>query len=180
MICKDNTTSIATVGATLPGTSRVVGFAGAPNSPVRISDRGLVAWLGSATGGGDNGLDGLYLNSDKLISSNTVPVNGGPQVGNIGTGASGFEMCSSGQHLLASTTFLPFSGGGGSTAVRIMLDAVPGCAADFNGDGSLSVQDIFDFLGAWFAGTASADFNGMGGLSVQDIFDFLGAWFGGC
>jgi hypothetical protein len=54
------------------------------------------------------------------------------------------------------------------------------CAADFNGVGGLSVQDIFDFLAAWFAGSPSADFNGVNGLEVQDIFDFLGAWFAGC
>jgi hypothetical protein len=53
------------------------------------------------------------------------------------------------------------------------------CAADFNCNGSLQVQDIFDFLNAWFNGSAAADFNG-GGLAVQDIFDFLTAWFGGC
>jgi hypothetical protein len=41
------------------------------------------------------------------------------------------------------------------------------------------VQDIFDFLGAWFGGNTMADING-GGLAVQDIFDFLTAWFGGC
>lgn len=54
------------------------------------------------------------------------------------------------------------------------------CRADFNGQGGLSVQDIFDFLGAWFSGAAAADFNGSGGLSVQDIFDFLNSWFAGC
>ncbi len=53
------------------------------------------------------------------------------------------------------------------------------CAGDFNCSGSLSVQDIFDFLNAWFAADPRADFNG-GGLSVQDIFDFLNAWFAGC
>jgi hypothetical protein len=53
------------------------------------------------------------------------------------------------------------------------------CPADFNADGALSVQDIFDFLSAWFAGDRRADFNG-GGLAVQDIFDYLTAWFGGC
>jgi hypothetical protein len=89
-------------------------------------------------------------------------------------------MCASGQYLIASTTYLPFTGGGGSSAVTINFASVPGCAADFNGDGTLSVQDIFDFLSAWFAGTPSADFNGAGGLSVQDIFDFLSAWFAGC
>ncbi len=180
MICKDNTTKIATVNENLPGTTRFCTLAGAPNSPVRISDRGLVAWYGAATGGGDNGEGGVYFNSDKLLSSSTVPSNGSIQVGDVGTGANGLEMCASGQHLLANTTYLPFSGSGGSSAIQISFASVPGCAADFNGDGALSVQDIFDFLGAWFAGTPSADFNGVGGLSVQDIFDFLGAWFAGC
>ena len=54
------------------------------------------------------------------------------------------------------------------------------CPADYNGDGLLNVQDIFDFLAGWFAGSPNADFNGVGGLGVQDIFDFLGAWFAGC
>ncbi len=53
------------------------------------------------------------------------------------------------------------------------------CIADFNCSGAVSVQDIFDFLAAWFAGTPSADING-GGIGVQDIFDFLSAWFTGC
>jgi hypothetical protein len=54
------------------------------------------------------------------------------------------------------------------------------CLADFNSDGALTVQDIFDFLAAWFAGDAFADFNRVDGVSVQDIFDFLAAWFAGC
>jgi hypothetical protein len=54
------------------------------------------------------------------------------------------------------------------------------CRADFNQSGALTVQDIFDFLAAWFAGQPSADFNGIGGIAVQDIFDFLAAWFAGC
>jgi probable HAF family extracellular repeat protein len=59
------------------------------------------------------------------------------------------------------------------------LGSTPACPADFNGADGLSVQDIFDFLNAWFAGSPAADING-GGLSVQDIFDFLNAWFAGC
>ena len=61
-----------------------------------------------------------------------------------------------------------------SSAVTVGL-----CVADFNCSGALTVQDIFDFLAAWFAGTPSADING-GGIGVQDIFDFLSAWFTGC
>ncbi len=54
------------------------------------------------------------------------------------------------------------------------------CFADYNESGTVSVQDIFDFLAAYFAGDLRADFNGSGLLSVQDIFDFLAAYFAGC
>ncbi len=58
----------------------------------------------------------------------------------------------------------------------------PCCHADFNGSGTISPQDIFDFLNAWFAASPYAHIGGNGVTppTVQDIFDFLGAWFGGC
>lgn len=61
----------------------------------------------------------------------------------------------------------------------ISFTVTASCPADFNSDGGVSVQDIFDFLNAWFQGDPSADING-GGLGVQDIFDFLTLWFAGC
>ena len=54
------------------------------------------------------------------------------------------------------------------------------CRADFNGASGVSVQDIFDFLAAWFASDPRADVNASGTVTVQDIFDFLAAWFAGC
>lgn len=54
------------------------------------------------------------------------------------------------------------------------------CAGDFNGDGAATVQDIFDFLVAWFQGAPLADVNASGDVGVQDIFTFLAAWFVGC
>ncbi len=61
-----------------------------------------------------------------------------------------------------------------------VFDYVNTCTADFNGQGGINVQDIFDFLNAWFAGDPRADVNGANGVTVQDIFDFLAAWFAGC
>jgi hypothetical protein len=55
-----------------------------------------------------------------------------------------------------------------------------GCTADFNADGLVGVQDIFDFLTAYFAADARADVNHADGVTVQDIFDFLLAYFAGC
>lgn len=56
----------------------------------------------------------------------------------------------------------------------------PACVADFNNSGTVTLEDIFNFLGAWFAGSITADINHIDGVTVQDIFDFLGAWFAGC
>ncbi|MCC6322530.1 MAG: hypothetical protein IT438_13965 [Phycisphaerales bacterium] len=54
------------------------------------------------------------------------------------------------------------------------------CRANFNGQSGISVQDLFDFLAAYFANATGADFNQSGLVSVQDIFDFLAAYFAGC
>lgn len=49
--------------------------------------------------------------------------------------------------------------------------------ADFNGDGVVNSQDLFDFLQAFFA--SDADFNGDGVTNSQDFFDYLAAFFRG-
>lgn len=56
------------------------------------------------------------------------------------------------------------------------------CPADFNNSGGpVTVQDVFDFLDAFFLGDPSADVNNSGGVpTTQDVFDFLTAWFAGC
>jgi len=54
------------------------------------------------------------------------------------------------------------------------------CLADINQSGAATVQDIFDFLSAYFANSPLADANGDATISVQDIFDFLTAYFSGC
>jgi hypothetical protein len=65
-------------------------------------------------------------------------------------------------------------------ADRVPIPAGSGCTADFNAANGVSTQDLFDFLGAWFAIDPRADFNCTAGVSVQDVFDFVAAWFSGC
>lgn len=69
---------------------------------------------------------------------------------------------------------------GGSFGSGIFVYTLPGCTADFNGDGTATLQDLFDYLGAYFAGSSSADIDGSGSVTLQDLFDFIGAWFAGC
>ena len=56
----------------------------------------------------------------------------------------------------------------------------PTCRADYNTDGGVTVQDIFDFLVAYFAGQPAADINGDGSVAVGDIFAYLVLYFEGC
>lgn len=64
-----------------------------------------------------------------------------------------------------------------TSATRVLSVFCPG---DYNHNGVVSVQDIFDFLSGWFAGNTAADINGNHAIEVQDIFDFLSAWFAAC
>ena len=67
-----------------------------------------------------------------------------------------------------------------SALVRADVTDGPVCAADFDGDGTIAVPDIFAFLSAWFAQDPAAEFDGTPGITVPDIFAFLSAWFAGC
>ena len=71
-----------------------------------------------------------------------------------------------------------------STCNSGSVSNTPCCYADYNKANGITVQDIFDFLSDWFAGSpyAQVGSDGTGGsLTVQNIFDFLSNWFnGGC
>ncbi|MFN7020270.1 MAG: GC-type dockerin domain-anchored protein [Phycisphaerales bacterium] len=56
----------------------------------------------------------------------------------------------------------------------------PCCLADFNQSGSLTVQDLFDFMAAYFTADPFADINASGAVTPQDLFDFMTAYFEGC
>jgi hypothetical protein len=72
------------------------------------------------------------------------------------------------------------AGAADTNADGVPDSCAPACAADFNNSGGVSVQDIFDFLAAYFGNDPAVDVNNSGTISVQDIFDFLAAYFSGC
>ncbi|MCC6322249.1 MAG: PQQ-dependent sugar dehydrogenase [Phycisphaerales bacterium] len=98
-----------------------------------------------------------------------------------GTGRSTAAALAAGPDGLYFSDLYEETGANGATAVGASIFRLRYfCPSDFNGSGGTSVQDIFDFLAAYFATLPQADFNGSGGVSVQDIFDFLEAYFNGC
>jgi len=54
------------------------------------------------------------------------------------------------------------------------------CPADWDGDCSRGVPDIFAYLSDWFAQDIGADIDNSGTVAVPDIFAFLSIWFAGC
>ncbi len=96
-------------------------------------------------------------------------------------------LSGSGPCTLTVSTFAPLtstsqSWGGVTFSVNITgtLQAATSCIADFNAGGQVTVQDLFDFLAAWFVNDPRADVNTAGGITVQDLFDYLALWFAGC
>lgn len=66
----------------------------------------------------------------------------------------------------------------GAATVEVLQRAA--CPADVNHDRSTTVDDVFAFIGDWFALDPHADFNLDTLVSVDDLFAFLAEWFRGC
>ena len=69
---------------------------------------------------------------------------------------------------------------GASSGVAYVVAGIPTCAADFDGDGSLSVLDFVAFQTAFQAGDGAADCDGSGELNVLDFVCYQQAFQAGC
>jgi hypothetical protein len=56
----------------------------------------------------------------------------------------------------------------------------PACRADFDRNGSVSIDDLFIYLNAWFTSDPRCDVDNAPGVSIDDLFVFINIWFGGC
>lgn len=54
------------------------------------------------------------------------------------------------------------------------------CAADMDGTGTVTLDDLFIYLDRWYTNAPSADLNRDGSVTLQDIFDYVNAWFTPC
>lgn len=118
------------------------------------------------------------------LDDQPIPAAGSP-VNDAGNNALALSLNTDIEHQprLANDPNRANTGVGGSPIVDMgayEFQPPAACAADFNGSGDINVQDIFDYLAAWFTSTPAADVNGDGATNVQDIFAFLSRWFAGC
>jgi len=108
-------------------------------------------------------------------------VNGATPNGSTASGAttttltiSNIQLADAGRHAAFATDICGVQTVSNSAIITVR------CRGDFNLSGDVTVQDLFDFLAAYFANDPAADVNNTGTLSVQDIFDFLEHFFGPC
>jgi hypothetical protein len=189
MLVKGSTKVVA-VGDVIPGTSgNPLTTLASPTAAIRISDRGDVLWAGSfyqPTPFNNYLFDALFWNGERLLIS--MDIYSGTNLSaeklvNVYKNAYSLDMSDSGEYAIATVNLqvAPYVfTSQPDHALRFRFTLPPACIADFNGSGSVTVQDIFDFLAAYFSALPSADVNNSGSVTVQDIFDFLAAYFAGC
>jgi uncharacterized membrane protein len=56
----------------------------------------------------------------------------------------------------------------------------PICIADFNGDGSIDIFDVFAFITAFNNGDPSVDLDGNGSIDIFDVFAYINLFNAGC
>lgn len=98
--------------------------------------------------------------------------------------ASQGACCGSGGCVIADETGCTSAGGewkGPGTGCQGQSgNPITCCIANFNQMDGVTVQDLFDYLDAWFTLAPAANLNGDTNVTVQDLFDYLDAWFAGC
>lgn len=54
------------------------------------------------------------------------------------------------------------------------------CPGDFDVDGQVGIQDVFEFLAAYFVADTRADVDGDSAVTLADVFGYLAEYFTGC
>jgi hypothetical protein len=176
LIVRNGTDVIAREGSGGPDIGAFL-FTSFGTGAVQIDDNGNVFYFGDWNDPVTTQDTGLFRNGDLLVQKGVTTVASGEVVTDIAGVESNFTISDNGRYLIFEGTLTDT---GLATSRRGSILVELGCPADVNGDGSVTVQDIFDFLAFYFANDPRGDFNGAGGITVQDIFDFLSAYFAPC
>ena len=69
---------------------------------------------------------------------------------------------------------------GGGQALTGGYWAYQKCPADYEGNGIVTIDDLFLYFNAYFTNHISADMNGSGSVTIDDLFLYLNAYFTVC
>jgi hypothetical protein len=121
-------------------------------------------------------LDGKLVANEPLVVKGQVIVDPDSQL------QSPLQLESVGTDPATGRLFLINQSSGFADAFIYVLTPVgAGCAADFNGDGTVNSTDVSDFINQWFQdqvdGTLVTDWDGNGVINSTDVSDFINAWF---
>jgi probable HAF family extracellular repeat protein len=83
---------------------------------------------------------------------------------------------------IANSGMIVATANDGFAPSAVLLVPSIGCAADFNGDGTLDPDDLADFIACYFTEPPCplADYSGDGTTDPDDLSDFIAAYFAGC
>ena len=174
-----NDAAIANAAAVLPpGTFRPAGCANAPSS-LATTFAGIMAnGVWSVDVSDHAGLDIGTIDSFGVVVNNLGTPT--PCSGAVASGA----CCNQTQCSVLAAAACTGPGtrfSGANTVCNVQGNNLsPCCRADFNQNGTILLQDLFDYLTAFFAQSPSAQFDQFPGVALEDLFAFLNAWFTPC
>ncbi len=107
-----------------------------------------------------------------------------PEVGDVYTilsGAAAVNGAFAGNPVThVGNTTVRWNVGYGTTTVSLQVAAVESCQADFDADGTVDVNDLLGFLGAFRNAAPAADIDASGDVDVNDLLSYLGLFRAGC
>lgn len=144
---------------------------------LEVPTRGTEPYGQTITGDGRlSTLTGFRQQSMTIDVGFTLPVTGGsPQ--HLESGLADLEMPAPSLARPVVRIAL-FSNEHGCPGLGLRLEASP-FKSDWNSDGVVSLQDLLDYLGDYFAGGTIPDYDGSGSVAVGDLLAFTSDWFTG-
>ncbi len=174
LIVKNGTQVIAREGDPVPAAIGAFNFTSFGTGAVAIADNGDVIYFAAWNDPDTTRNQGIFVN-DQLIVQKGVTIVGGQTLSAMSAVEANFSASPNGRYIVFEGVLTDTRDG------AFLIDrGEASCPADFDGNGTVQVPDIFAFLSAWFAQDPSADFDGNTLIQVPDIFAFLSAWFAGC
>jgi len=80
------------------------------------------------------------------------------------------------QDIVSVTELIPLTGHAVPAVTVLLNTSTSTCAADFDGSGSVAVNDLLQLIGAWGAIGGVEDLDGGGTVAVSDLLILIGAW----